>query len=180
MPAIWKSIHSFLARISSRMNGKETRGTGPLIERDGGMVSSSRIAIVALVVSEHDRSVLTRVAGQEQWDLLIVESCAEAWAVMNQSIAPIILYDRNWPATEWRAVVQKLASSPHRACVVLTSGVVDDRLRQELTRCGGYEILVKPLREESVTRVVKLALSYWRSAAKPKVESINTASTRWR
>ena len=170
MPAIWQIIRSFFAGIPSRLDGKEARG--PLILRDSGLNSSPRLSIVALLVSEHDRSVLTRVAVQEQWDLHLAESCAEAWAVMNQFNAPVILYDRNWPATEWRAVVQKLASSPHRACVVLTSGVVDDRLRQELTRWGGYEILVKPLREESVTRVVKLAWSYWRNTARPVVESI--------
>ena len=163
MPAIWRVLHSFFARIPGPRDGGQARGAIP---------SSPRLSIVALVVSEHDRSVLNRVAGQQQWDLLIVESCAEAWAVMNQSIAPIVLYDRNWPATEWRTVVQKLASSPHRACVVLTSGVVDDRLRQELTRWGGYEILVKPLREESVTRVIKLAFSYWQNAARPVAGSI--------
>src|SRR5579862_321813 len=151
MPAVWRIIHSFFTRRSLRPY------------RD------SRISIVALVVSEHDRSVLTRVANREQWDLHFAESCAEAWAAMSQCLAPVILYDRDWPATEWRAVVQKLASSPHRACVVLTSGVVDDGLRQELTRWGGYEILVKPLREESVTRVIKLALSYWRNASRPEV-----------
>jgi hypothetical protein len=45
------------------------------------------------------------------------------------------------------------------------SVVVDEYLLQELIRRGGYELLPKPLRAESIARVIKLALSYWTSAA---------------
>ena len=94
-----------------------------------------------------------------------VESCDEASTVSNQLTAPVILFDRDWPATEWRAAVRSLAASPHRACVILMSGVADDYLRQELIRRNGYDVLPKPLRAENVSRVIRLALSYWSSAA---------------
>jgi FixJ family two-component response regulator len=50
--------------------------------------------------------------------------------------------------------------------VILVSGVRDDYLWQEVIRRGGYDVLPKPLRADSVARIVKLALSYWKSAPK--------------
>jgi hypothetical protein len=62
--------------------------------------------------------------------------------------------------------VEDLASSPHRACVILVSGVLDAYLWDEVVRTGGYDVLYKPLREDDVVRSVRLAWSYWNSAIK--------------
>jgi len=85
--------------------------------------------------------------------------------------APVILLDRDWPGTGWRAAVERLASSPHRPCVILVSGVSDIYLSQELARRRGYDVLPKPLQADKVERTVRLALSYWNCAAKPAVRT---------
>jgi DNA-binding NtrC family response regulator len=121
----------------------------------------SRVTIVALVVNEQDRQVLEKVLGEEPLDVHFAESCAQALALATRLSARVILLDRDWPGTEWKAAVERLASSPHHACVILMSGVADAYLWQELVRRDGYDILPKPLRAEDVLRVVKLALSYW-------------------
>jgi len=146
MPAVWRRLRSFFSRSAN-------------------LASSPRIAIVALIVDDWERRVLTGVSAREPWDVLLVESCDDACAVSNQRTAPVVVFDRDWPDTEWRSAVQKLASSPHRPCVILMSRVADDYLSDELFHQGGYEVLPKPLRAEDVIRVVKLALSYWNSAA---------------
>ena len=87
----------------------------------------------------------------------------------NELTAPVILFDRDWPGNQWKVIVQTLAASAHRACVVLMSGVADDYLWQELVRRGGYDILAKPLRADDFTRVMKLALSYWANVANTAV-----------
>ena len=145
---VWQVIHSVFA--GSTVSPKAT---------------PPRIPVVALVVSDQDRQVLTSVSSQELLELHLVESCEEACIVASQLTAPVILFDRDLPGAEWRTAVRSLAASPHRACVVLMSGVVDDYLRQELIRRGGYEVVPKPLRPENVSRGIKLALSYWTSAA---------------
>jgi hypothetical protein len=48
------------------------------------------------------------------------------------------------------------------------SRVVDEYLWNETVRRGGYDVVSKPLREEDLIRVVRLAWSYW-SIAKPTV-----------
>ena len=49
---------------------------------------------------------------------------------------------------------------------MLVSKVIDDYLWNELVSNGGYEVLRKPLREDQVSRAVRMAWSYWSSAAK--------------
>lgn len=49
---------------------------------------------------------------------------------------------------------------------MLASKVIDDYLWNELVSCGGYEVMGKPLREDEVSRAVRMAWSYWSSAAK--------------
>jgi DNA-binding NtrC family response regulator len=149
---VWQAIQSFFAGVvPSRM------------------APSSRVPIVALVVNEQDRYVLTNISGQESLDVHFAESCEEGQAVANQLMAPVILLDRNWPGTEWKPAIENLAASPHRPCVILMSGVADDCLFQELNRRGGFHVLPKPLRQDNAARVVKLALSYWNRSAKPTV-----------
>jgi DNA-binding NtrC family response regulator len=131
----------------------------------------SRISIVALAVGEQDKSILRAISGQKPVDTHFADSCEEALAIANRLIAPVILFDRDWPGTDWRVAVEQLAATPHGACVILISGVADDNLWQELIRRGGYDVLAKPLRTEDVARVLMLALSYWRVTATPAVPS---------
>lgn len=154
MPKIWQVINSVFT--GSRARRKAT---------------PARIPVVALVASDQDRSVLAGISGQDLLEVHFAESCEEAYTVANRLAAPVILLDRDLPGTEWKAAVKSLADSPHGACVILMSGVVDDYLRQELTRRGGYDVLPKPLRSDQVTPLVKLALSYWTSAPNPTLQA---------
>jgi DNA-binding NtrC family response regulator len=149
-PRVWQTLHSFF------VGARSPRRAIP-----------ARTAIVALTVSEQDRNVLTSIAQQEPFDIHFAESCEDASKMASQLTAPMILFDRNWPGTDWRMAVEQLAASPHHACVILMSGVADDYLWQELIRRGGYDILPKPLRNDNVIRVIKLALSYLNSERKP-------------
>jgi DNA-binding NtrC family response regulator len=154
MMRIWEMVHSFLT------GGVPTRVTFP-----------SRVPVVALVVNEQDRHVLASVFAQEPFDIRFAESCEKACSMANQLTAPVILLDRDWPETEWRAAVERLTATPHRPCVILVSGVSDAYLSQELARWRGYDVLPKPLRADKVERTVKLALSYWDSTQKPAVSA---------
>jgi hypothetical protein len=72
---------------------------------------------------------------------------------------------------EWRAVVTGFAAASGGACIMLVSKVIDDYLWSELVANGGYEVLRKPLREDEVFRSVRMAWSYWSSAAKRVLSS---------
>ena len=147
IPTLLRVMHSSVKRLF------RSRRTRP-----------SRISVVAVVVDEHDRLVLTGLCGDEPFDVHFTESWEEARALATQLIAPVIFFDRDWPGVDWKPVVRSLAASPSGTCVVLLSAVSDDYLWQELIRHGGYDVLIKPLKANKVARVVKLARSYWNSA----------------
>jgi DNA-binding NtrC family response regulator len=159
MLAMWQAIQSFLAYIPRT---RAERRHGRLL--DAGAQTSLRPHVVALVVSDHDREVLTSITDHEPLEMHFAESLVEAWNAVYRLRCPVILYDRDWPDAEWRTTVQALASSPQRSCVILASRVADDYLWQELIRCGGHDLLAKPFRADDVARALNLALSYWRSA----------------
>jgi len=159
---MWRALHSFLAEAPKKVRGDRQRPNRST-DRNAPTITP-RISIVALVVSDHDRQVLTFVSNREPVDIHFAESHVDAREAMHRLNAPVILYDRDWPDEDWRTTVRTLASSPHRSCVILASRVADDYLWQELIRCGGYELLAKPFRPDDVTRALKLASSYWRSS----------------
>jgi CheY-like chemotaxis protein len=150
LPSLRQVIHSLFART--------TPSPGIL---------PPRVPVVALIVSEQDRCVLARASGEEPRDVHFVESFEEACAVAKRLTVPVILLDRDWPGTDWRVILQSLAASTHPACVISVSSVADDNLLQEVVRLRGYDVLPKPLREDTVARVLKLAVSYWASQPKP-------------
>ena len=154
MPRLWQVIHSFFGR-----------GLPDALE------APPHVPVVALIVNQQDRHVLASAADQESLEIHFAESCEEAGAMANRLVAPIILLDRDWPGSDWRAAVAYLGASLQGACLILVSGVTDAYLWQELIRRGGYDVLAKPLRAPNIARVIKLALHYRASAARPVITS---------
>ena len=152
MSGIRQLIHSLFARIILRRS-----------------VEVVPVPVVALLEDEPSRRTLASVSSL---DVYFAASCADAALLATRLNAPVILIDRDWTETEWRTAVKALASLPHRACVVLVSNVVDGYLWQDLVRRGGYDVLLKPFLADNAARVVKLALSYWRTtASKPLAQA---------
>ena len=124
------------------------------------------IAIIGMMTSDDDRRLLTAVCNRNAWRLLLADTCEEGRAALDRLKAPVILCDRDLPGKGWRETVEGLASSPHRACIILVSAVVDAYLWDEVVRTGGYDVVTKPLREDEVVGAVRLAWSYWNSASR--------------
>jgi CheY-like chemotaxis protein len=131
--------------------------------RDFGSEAGPRTPVIALAASEPDRAILTAVSCRGPWDVHFASSRVQAWEIVHRFGSPVVLYDRDWPNAEWRTTVHTFASCPQRPCVILMSRVADDYLWQELIRCGGNDLLAKPLRADDVNRALKLASSYWHS-----------------
>lgn len=159
-------MRSPFARVADFLRRKKVGSTwqwslpgeaGPLV----------RLAVVALISGDGDRRELAGVCSRKGWDLLFASTLEEARTLRDKVKAPVILCDRDLLSNGWRSAVEGLASSPHRACVILVSAVVDTYLWNEVVRTGGFDVLSKPFREEDVARAVRLAWSYWNNAAKP-------------
>jgi len=162
---MWKLMDSFFDRTHGHKRGHEL--SPPEVPSRPGKDSSTvrRIVIIALIADGRDRALLADVCARNQWSVHFTDTCVEAWAILNRLKAPVVLYDRDLPGTEWRDVIQMMASSGHNVCAILLSRVADDYLWNEVIGKGGYDICAKPLREEDVVRSVRLAWSYCNSSA---------------
>jgi AmiR/NasT family two-component response regulator len=118
--------------------------------------------IVALL-GECERTVVLDLSGRRDWDMHFAATSPDARLLIDRVKAQIVFMDRDLAGPDWRQTMSSFASLS-RTCIVLVSGVVDAYLWNEAVRYGGYEVLSKPLREEDVSRAVRLAWSYWSSA----------------
>lgn len=153
---MWRALHSLFSN--------HRRPAPALAAADRGRGGDAPTPVIALLVNEQDRKILGQISAGESLDVRFPETRVEAWDYMTRLSSPVILYDRDWPGAEWRTTVHSFATSAQRPCVILTSRVADEYLWQELVRWGGHDLVAKPLRADDVTRALKLALSYWKSA----------------
>ena len=127
---------------------------------------SVRPTVVALLAEERDRAVVSDLCRRSHWDVSFARTCPDALARIGQVKAQILFMDRDLAGPDWRETMSAFASSSEGACIMLVSKVIDGSLWNDVVRSGGYEVLSKPLREDDVSRVMKLAWSYWNSSVK--------------
>jgi len=156
-------MYSLFARVVEFLRGKNGSATWPLSSL-ASRSSRGPNTVVGLVTSSEDRRLLSGICSRNGWNLILQDTCEEARIALHRLKSPVVLCDRDLPGQRWRETVEELASSPHRACIILVSGVVDTYLWNEVARTGGFDVLSKPLREEDVVRAVRLALSYMNRA----------------
>jgi len=130
--------------------------------------SEPEITLVALVLSEWNRAVLSRLAKEHRWEIHFALTSVEAWEVLNERKAQIFLFEREVEGGEWRGVIRNVTAAPRLVCAILISDVTDDYLWNEVVRWGGHDVLVAPLREENVLRAIRLAWLYWNSVMKSR------------
>ncbi len=163
---VWQTMRSPFARAADYLRRKKAgpawQWSLPVDSRPLG-----RLNVIALISGDADRRELTGICSRKGWNLLFVGTLEEARTALEKVRAPVVLCDRDLPGNGWRSTVEGLASSPHRACIILVSAVADSYLWNEVVRTGGFDVLSKPFREDDVARAVRLAWSYWNRAAKP-------------
>jgi DNA-binding NtrC family response regulator len=123
---------------------------------------SDTIRVLAVMGKDADAQALHEIADKANWHLGFAASYESALEYLQREEYSVILCDRDWMAGRmgWGDAVQKLvAASPHGS-VILTSTVKDDRLWQEFTELGGYDVLIKPFQPEKVTRSIEFAWAH--------------------
>lgn len=123
-------------------------------------IARQRIRILGVSISSEDRASLDWLADQHDWELRFVTSAREGFRLAAQIHFDLILCDRYQPGHPWREVMEGLASRAPRSCVLLISPVNDDYLWNDVLQRGGYDILIRPLREKAVLRSVDAAVHY--------------------
>jgi DNA-binding NtrC family response regulator len=126
--------------------------------------SNPPVTIICFLSEDHDRSLITDLCRRQRWNVFFASTRDQAQRALQELRPQIMLFDRDIAGQDWREFVTHFAAASPGMCIMLVSKVIDDYLWNELVSNGGYEVLQKPLREDQVSRAVKMAWSYWSSA----------------
>lgn len=114
-----------------------------------------RVRILVLSMSFEDRILLQRLGKQHDWELRFTYSPREGFNLASRCHFQLILCDHNQPGYPWREVMDRLAACSPQSRILLVSPVNDDYLWRDVIQQGGYDVLLRPLREESALRAVQ-------------------------
>jgi DNA-binding NarL/FixJ family response regulator len=119
-----------------------------------------RLRILALSMSSDDSVLLMCLAQRHKWDLRLTQSPRDAFQFASQSHFEIILCDRNQPGYPWREVMDRLAECSPRSCILLVSPVRGDDLWRSVLQHGGYDVLLRPLRQNATLHAIQAVLRF--------------------
>jgi DNA-binding response OmpR family regulator len=89
----------------------------------------------------------------ERWHLRIAATLDDALALRQREKITVILYDQDLSGSDWRKGVTALSKDP-RACVILFSFDVSEKLRLSLLTYGGYDVARKPIDGKALATLV--------------------------
>ena len=135
--------------------------SAPAAPPKSALLASESIKLVAITQNQEDRKSLRDIAASFAWNISIVDSSAAAVDLLQQQPTPLVICDGDLNGEDWRAALSRIAALPQAVCVLLASRVTDEYLRNEVTRCHGYDIVIKPFQREELRRAVTFAWS-WR------------------
>jgi len=123
-------------------------------------ITEERPRILVLAMSIDDRVLLSWLGKEHNWELRFTQSPREAFSFALDSHFAVILCDRNQPGYPWREVMGRLAAFSPQSCILLVSPVRDDDLWQSVLQHGGYDVLIRPLRESAALQTIQSALRF--------------------
>lgn len=120
-----------------------------------------------LVISafDHDQKFFAGLHTAGTWNITLTCNVDRAIELLAHNDFSIIVYDRDLPGWEWREVLIRLRTWAPRTAVVLMSRVIDNFLWKEVLSHGGYDLLPKPLDQDTADRVLRRAWYYWKATA---------------
>jgi DNA-binding NtrC family response regulator len=122
--------------------------------------AGERIRLLGVSLAPQDRISLEWLAKEHNWEVRFAFSAREGFRMASQVHFQLILCDRHQPGHPWREVMEGLVEHAPQSCVLLVAPANDDYLWSDVLQRGGYDILVRPLREKAVLRSVDAAVHY--------------------
>jgi DNA-binding response OmpR family regulator len=123
-------------------------------------ITEVRVSILALSIPLEDRFFLERLGEQHNWALRFADSPQDGFRMAAQNYFELILCDRHQSGYPWREVMDRLAATSPRSCILLVSPVNDSHLWSDVLQQGGYDVLIRPLREKAVLHSIDAAVRF--------------------
>jgi DNA-binding NarL/FixJ family response regulator len=122
----------------------------------------SGIQVLAITRDRRSQERLKSLAAFYGWELAISPSYRSAATPEYHSI-PIVVCDDGDLDLNWREAFETFLKVDRSKCIILCSNSDDDHLWQNVIRCGGYDVVCKPIREEQMVRAIQFAWRFWKT-----------------
>ena len=118
------------------------------------------ITLLAVSSEEEDRRSLESILDPNGWTIQGAQSIREATQLIVEKPG-LILCEKDLPDGSWKDILRMAAKLDSQPPVVVVSRSADQRFWAEVLNLGGYDLLLKPLQGNEVSRVLSMA---WRHA----------------
>jgi DNA-binding NarL/FixJ family response regulator len=115
------------------------------------------IRLLAITTNDQFYSGLVDIAASRGWEIRRASSVKEGLDVVRSLGMPLVLFDWDENGHDWRAGLNRLASTQCHPCVLLASRVADENMRQEVIRYHGYDVLPRSADRDQVVRTIQFA-----------------------
>ena len=115
------------------------------------------IRLLAITTNDQFYSGLVDIAASCGWEIRRASSVKEGLDVVRSLAVPLVLFDWDENGHDWRAGLNRLASTHCRPCVLLASRVADENMRQEVIRYHGYDVLPRSADRDQVVQAIQFA-----------------------
>ena len=125
------------------------------------VVKSKPFAVEIVLVSAQpkDLETLSGMLAGSAWKLTEARTCQEAvWAVRYERV-PIVLFDGNFGNQLWQESLREFLTARRETCVIFLTNEPDNHLLREITRQGGFDLLIRPLQRDQVFQSLFFAYS---------------------
>lgn len=121
--------------------------------------------ILILTTEAGDKAFYAQLSGHG-WNIALSESLPEALGLLRSRFFSVFVYDRDVAGGDWRGALRQVVECAPGIRFLLISNVCDEFLWREVVQRGGYDVLVRPLAEPSVGKMLERAIYYGKSALK--------------
>jgi len=122
-----------------------------------------KIPVLIVTSRAEDVAELSSILEGTPWELTDASHAEDAAAALKVASAPILLFDRDAAGPSWQKTMRELIKSRRSACVVLLSSVADQYLWEEVVQHGGFDLLSRPFRKETVLSTLVFAYAHCRT-----------------
>ena len=131
--------------------------------------------ILSVSASHFDHAMLRRMIDQSRWKIVAAYNCREALHKVRYVGALVVICEDQLPDGDWKDLLEVARALEEPPFLIVTSGLADEKLWSEVMNLGGFDVLVKPFREEEVRNVLS---SVWIQQVRPgrRVSTLRAAS----
>ncbi len=140
-----------------------------------GTGQSEAAAVLLLCAHATNRRHLRKILDARGLKIYDALGWAEGAAAVARYRPQVIICEAILPDADWKDVLFQTALLRDAPKLIVISSYVDDSLGSEVLHFGGYDVLLKPLVEDEVVRVVGLAWQNWTNERDRRREAVWSA-----